>query len=180
MNHNASGETVHYTIQSSPIGQLLIAAVDREIVRVAFQNQNFENVLAELQHQFGGPVQQDDSALEFATTQVEEYFRGFRKDFELPVRPVAGNGFRFDVQGKLSTIPYGQTRSYGEFAAQLDRPGAARSVGSACASNPVPLIQPCHRVVRADGTPGEFIGTAAVKNYLLAFERGEAPDAPAL
>ena len=180
MNRSASEETVHYTIHPSPIGQLLIVAVGDEIVRVAFQNQNFDNVIDELQIEFGGAIQRDDEALEFAITQVEEYFHGSRKDFDLPVRPVAENGFRCHVQEKLHTIPYGQTRSYGEFAAQLARPGAARAVGSACANNPVPLIQPCHRVVRADGSIGEFIGTAAVKNYLLAFERGEAPDAPAL
>lgn len=180
MNRNASDKTVYYTIQPSPIGQLLVAAIGHEVVRLAFQNQNFETVLAELQTQFGAPVQQDDTALEFVTVQLDEYFRGLRKDFELDTRPAAEDGFRMDVQGQLATIPYGQTRSYGQFAAQLDRPGAARAVGSACANNPVPLIQPCHRVVRADGSVGEFIGTPAAKNYLLAFERGETPDAPTL
>lgn len=178
MNRSASDETVHYTIQPSPVGQLLIAAVDADIVRVAFQNQNVDDVLAELQTQYGGSVLQDDRPLAVAVAQIEEYFSRSRQGFDLPVRPAMQNGFRQEVQGKLHTIPYGQTRSYGEFANQVGRPGAARAIGSACATNPVPLIRPCHRVIRSDGSIGEYIGTTAVKNYLLAFERGETPDAP--
>ena len=179
MNRNAAQETVHYTIEPSPIGQLLIAAIGRDIVRVAFHNQDFQKILAELQTQFSGNVMRDDRALAFATTQFQEYFRGVRTEVQLRTRRPEEDGFWLQAQRQLATIPYGQTRSYGEFAAQLDRPGAARAVGSACAKNPIPLIQPCHRVVRADGTIGEFSGTPAAKNYLLAFERGEAPHAPA-
>lgn len=180
MNPNASDETVRYTIQASPIGQLLIAAIGHEVIRVAFQSQNFEAILADVQSQFGGSAHRDDSALEFATTQLNEYFRGARQNFDLATRPLTEDGFRRTVQGQLATIPYGQTRSYGQLAAQLDRPGAARAVGSACANNPIPLIQPCHRVVRGDGSIGEYLGTRAAKNYLLAFERGETTDAPTL
>lgn len=178
MAHTAVPETVRYTIYASPIGQLLIAAIDQEIVRVAFQNQEFETVIAGLQAQFGGPVRRDDSALQLATDQFEEYFAGIRRDFQLPTRQMSPDRFNSQVQQGLATIPYGETRSYGEFAAELARPGAARAVGSACARNPMPLIQPCHRVVRADGTIGDFSGTPAAKKYLLAFERGENPHAP--
>lgn len=178
MTHTAVPETVHYTIQTSPIGQLLIAAINQEIVRVAFHNQDFDTVITGLQTQFGGPVHRDDSALQFATDQFEEYFAGTRYSFQLPTRQISPDRFNSQVQQRLTAIPYGQTRSYGEFAAELARPGAARAVGSACARNPMPLIQPCHRVVRADGTIGDFSGTPAAKKYLLAFERGENPDAP--
>lgn len=178
MTHTAAPETVHYTIQPSPIGPLLIASIRHEIVRVAFQNQDFDSVLTGLQEQFGGPVQRDDHALRFATAQLEEYFAGTRQNFDVPTRQLSPDRFNSEVQQQLATIPYGETRSYGQFAEQLARPGAARAVGSACAKNPMPLIQPCHRVVRADGTIGDFSGTPAAKEYLLALERGEQPDAP--
>ena len=178
MTRSASSETVRYAILPSPIGELLVAAIDREIVHVAFQNHDFERVIEQLQTQFGGPVLRDDLALEFATRQFEEYFTGTRKDFDLPTRQAMPDRFLSEVQQHLVTIPYGETLSYGQLAMRLARPGAARAVGSACARNPMPLIQPCHRVVRADGSFGEFSGTPGAKRYLLAFERGEAPDAP--
>lgn len=178
MTHTAVSETVHYTVQASPIGQLLIAAINQEIVRVAFHNQDFDTVINGLQAQFGGLVHRDDTALQFAINQFEEYFAGTRHEFQLPTRQISPDRFNSQVQQRLATIPYGETRSYGEFATELSRPGAARAVGSACARNPMPLIQPCHRIVRADGTIGDFSGTPEAKKYLLAFERGENPDAP--
>lgn len=178
MTHTAVSETVHYTVQASPIGQLLIAAINQEIVRVAFHNQDFDTVINGLQAQFSGPVHRDDTALQFAINQFEEYFAGTRHEFQLPTRQISPDRFNSQVQQRLATIPYGETRSYGEFATELSRPGAARAVGSACARNPMPLIQPCHRIVRADGTIGDFSGTPEAKKYLLAFERGENPDAP--
>lgn len=170
---------LRYTIISSPIGKLLIAANGQTIVRVAFENQNFDNTLETLATQWGAPAQHDDKALTFATEQFEEYFSGQRKDFDLPTHQPKNPQFLHKVQQGLANIPYGQTTSYGLLASTLGHPGAARAVGSACARNPMPIIQPCHRVVRSDGTYGAFSGTPGAKDYLLAFERGDAPDAPA-
>lgn len=177
-------DTVHaaanrYTIIPSPIGELLIAAQEARIVHVAFENHDFASVLERLEGQFGAPVLRDDETLRYATEQFDEYFAGTRESFELPIQ--RGNTERFitTVQQNLATIPYGETRSYGQLAQQLNKPGAARAVGSACARNPMPIIQPCHRVVRADGTYGEFSGTPGAKKYLLALERGEKSDATA-
>jgi len=177
MSRTTTPETVRYAILPSPIGELLVAAIDQEVVHVAFQNHNFERVIERLQTQFGGPVLRDDEALKFATQQFEEYFAGTRKSFELATRQPTPDRFLSEVQQSLATIPYGETLSYGELAIRLARPGAARAVGSACARNPMPLIQPCHRVVRADGSYGEFSGTPEAKEYLLAFERGDRPHA---
>lgn len=171
--------TVRYALVSSPIGPLLVAAVDQEIVQVAFENQNFARVLEQLQATFGLPVQRDDDALAFAADQFGEYFAGTRKTFDLPTYQGAADRFITRVQHHLVTIPYGQTRTYGQLATELEKPGAARAVGSACARNPLPLLQPCHRVVRSDGTMGEFSGTPRAKQYLLALEAGEHPEPPA-
>lgn len=171
-------DPVYYSIMSSPIGELLVAAIGTEVVHLAFENHDFRRVRAQLAETFGGPVVHDDPAVAFATKQLEEYFAGTRQTFDLAIRQPPGQRFLTTVQQQLVTIPYGQTRSYGELAQQLDRPGAARAVGTACAKNPIPVIQPCHRVVRADGSFGEFSGLPGAKAYLVAFERGEQPDAP--
>lgn len=178
MSDTAQSVTIRYAIMPSPIGELFIAATASAVVHLAFENHDFHSVRAKLEAAYGMPVQRDDAALEYATQQLAEYFAGTRKYFELPVQQPAPDRFMTRVQQNLSSIPYGETRSYGQFATQLENPGAARAVGSACARNPIPLIQPCHRVVRSDGSHGEFSGTAGAKQYLLAFERGERPNAP--
>src|SRR5690625_4640450 len=178
MIHNGDNAIVRYTSQRLSIGEILIAAIDQAIVAVAFENQDFSRVIAKLQTQFGGSVERDDDALKFATNQFEENFAGSRQAFELDTHQADGERFISLVQQQLATIPYGATLSYGELADRLGRPGAARAVGSACARNPIPLIQPCHRVVRADGRTGELSGTTEARTYLLSLERGDNPYAP--
>lgn len=178
MSDNAQTTAIRYAIMPSPIGQLLIAATDSGVVQLAFENQEFDRVVKRLEDQFGA-VERDDEALHDVIRQLEEYFGGTRKSFDLSIQQATPDGFMTTVQQTLETIPYGQTLSYGQLAQQLDKPGAARAVGTACAKNPIPLIQPCHRVVRSDGSFGEYSGTPEAKQYLLAFERGENPHAPA-
>lgn len=178
MSETATTSTIRYGLVPSPIGPLLVAAIGDEIIQVAFENQNFDRILGQLQTKFSLPVRRDDEALLFAANQLDEYFAGSRQDFDLPIHQPSPERFITLVQQHLVTIPYGQTRTYGQLAAELEKPGAARAVGSACARNPLPLLQPCHRVVRSDGTPGEFSGTPRAKQYLLAFEAGEHPEPP--
>lgn len=178
MSETIPATTIRYAFVPSPIGPLLVAAIDQEIVQVAFENQNFDRVLAELQTKFELPIARDDDALTLAAEQLDEYFAGTRENFDLPTHKNSADRFITQVQHHLVTIPYGQTRTYGQLAAELDKPGAARAVGSACARNPLPLLQPCHRVVRSDGTMGEFSGTPRAKQYLLALEAGEHPESP--
>src|SRR5699024_358496 len=166
---------LQYTIISSPIGDLLIAAVGAQVIRVAFQAQGFPQVLDALGNQFGPAAQHDDETLIHAAQQFDEYFAGRRQVFKLPLYQYSTQSFGRVVQQHLTTIPYGQTRSYSQLAEQLGKPGAARAVGSACANNPLPLIQPCHRVVRADGSYGQYSGSPETKSYLLPLERGETP-----
>ncbi|OAV60268.1 methylated-DNA--[protein]-cysteine S-methyltransferase [Enteractinococcus helveticum] len=170
--------TIRYAFVPSPIGPLLVAPIDQDIVQVAFKNQNFERVLEQLRTRFGLSVEYDDDALAFAAEQLNEYFAGTRQSFDVPIHRNTTDRFMTRVQQHLVTIACGQTRTYGQLATELKKPGAARAVGSACARNPLPLLQPCHRVVRSDGTLGEFNGTPRAKHYVLALEAGENPEPP--
>ncbi|MEE8522805.1 MAG: methylated-DNA--[protein]-cysteine S-methyltransferase [Thermoanaerobaculia bacterium] len=109
-----------------------------------------------------------------AVEQLREYFAGERRHFDLDLAP-RGSGFQQQVWRYLTGIPFGETRSYGEIAEHLGRPGAARAVGRANATNPIPIVVPCHRVVGADGSLTGYVGGLAIKQGLLELEgwRGE-------
>ena len=113
-----------------------------------------------------------------ARAQLEEYFRGERRTFELDLAP-AGTAFQRRVWEALRRIPYGRTASYGEIARELGMPGASRAVGQANNRNPLPIVVPCHRVIGADTSVTGFGGGIAIKRALLDFERGQASLFPA-
>lgn len=110
--------------------------------------------------------------LKTAGTQLMEYFQGKRKEFSLPLSP-QGTEFQRKVWETLCTIPYGQTRSYGEIAAQIGNPKACRAVGGANNKNPIMIFIPCHRVIGADGSLVGFGGGLRAKRYMLDLEKGE-------
>ncbi|MFD1826411.1 MULTISPECIES: methylated-DNA--[protein]-cysteine S-methyltransferase [Mumia] len=114
-----------------------------------------------------------DPVLEAAVTQLREYFAGERTDFDLPLGPRKGSAFQRAVWKELAAIPFGETATYGEIAARLELgPFGARAVGSANASNPIPVVVPCHRVVGANGTLTGYAGGLHRKQTLLDLERG--------
>src|SRR4051794_39712871 len=113
---------------------------------------------------------EDPAALADVTRQLDEYFAGTRTDFDLEVAP-RGTPFQLEVWRQLCRIPYGETISYGELARRVDRPGAARAVGSANGQNPIAIIVPCHRVIGADGSLTGFGGGLPWKRWLLAREQ---------
>lgn len=108
-------------------------------------------------------------ALALAARQLEEYFSGHRRRFDVALAPVAATGFRRAVRDALCEIPYGEVRTYAQVARRIAKPGAARAVGNANHENPFPIIVPCHRVVAANGLGG-YGGGDKVKRYLLALE----------
>ncbi len=114
----------------------------------------------------------DEAAVGHVRKQLDEYFAGERKVFDLDVLP-AGTAFQHEVWSALQRIPYGQTRSYGDVAEQLGRPDAARAVGRANGSNPISIVVPCHRVIGRDGSMTGFGGGTDVKARLLALEQGQ-------
>ena len=186
---------VAYRVVDSPIGALLLAATPDGLVYVAFEVETTDEVLEMLATRVGprvvrvhAPTQTDstqtvDTAthgdvptsdvagiLDAATGQLAEYLAGKRRDFDLPLDTRLATGFRGHVQRHLADIGYGRTATYKELAAELDRPGAVRAVGTACATNPLPLVWPCHRILRSDGGLGGYRGGLEAKQHLLAME----------
>lgn len=160
---------VAWGIVGTRIGPLLLAATDQGLVRVAFADEDHEAVLAVLAARVG-PTRHDPARVAQAAGEIEEYLAGARRAFDTPIDRRLATGFRRAVQEHLTTIPYGATRTYGQVAAEVGNAGAVRAVGSACATNPLPVVVPCHRVVRADGTIGRYGGGSVVKAALLSLE----------
>jgi methylated-DNA-[protein]-cysteine S-methyltransferase len=161
---------VAYTTVGSPVGQLLLAATPSGLVRVAFEVEGFDQVLATLASRLSPRVLRAPDRLVPAVRQIEEYFAGTRTLFEVPLDFSLSSGFRQLVQRHLTQIPYGRTESYKEVASVVGNPGAVRAVGSACATNPLPVVVPCHRVLRTGGALGGYVGGLHVKSALLALE----------
>lgn len=157
---------------SAPIGELEIAATEHGIAMIAFGRAEFERKLR-LMPELSLATEPDATAskwIDQAISELEEYFAGKRRDFSVPLDWLGATGFRPQTQDLLANIPYGETVTYGELAEMAGRPRAARAAGSACATNPLPLLRPCHRVLRSDGSIGQYGGTSEVKRYLLELE----------
>jgi methylated-DNA-[protein]-cysteine S-methyltransferase len=150
----------HRVIQS-PIGPLLLARDDEGLREIRFGK--------------GAPFAipsdwtRDDAALEDVTAQLDEYFAGRRKAFDLALAP-AGTGFQRSVWSALLTIPFGRTVSYLDVARTLGRPGSVRAVGAANGANPIPIVIPCHRVIGSDGSLTGYGGGLETKTWLLRHE----------
>jgi len=162
---------VAYRRVDSPVGPLLLAATPRGLARVAYAFEDHERVVADLAERLGPRVLHAPARLDTAARQLEEYFAGERRRFELDVDLVLSRGFRRTVLEYLRTIGYGETESYTEVAGHVGSPRAVRAVGSACATNPLPIVVPCHRVLRSDGTLGGYLGGLPAKALLLDLER---------
>lgn len=161
---------VAFRMLDSPVGELLLAATESGLVRIAFAVQNHDQVLQSLAATISPRVLRAPGRLDGAARQVDEYFAGRRTSFELPLDWRLSHGFRRTVLSHLPSIGYGHTASYAEIAAAAGSPRAVRAVGTACATNPLPLVVPCHRVVRSDGTAGRYAGGAVAKATLLKLE----------
>ena len=161
---------VAYTIVDTPVGPLLLAATLAGLVRVAYQIENHDRVLETLATRLSPRVLRAPKRLEAAARQLDEYFSGTRRSFDLPLDLSLSRGFRRTVQQHLPEIGYGRTESYGDVARLVGNPRAVRAVGTACATNPLPVVVPCHRVLRSDGSLGGYAGGAAAKKALLSLE----------
>jgi methylated-DNA-[protein]-cysteine S-methyltransferase len=161
---------VSYRTVDSPIGSLLLAATAEGLVRVAFEREDHDAVLARLATEISPRILRAPHRLDGAASQLDEYFSGRRRSFDVPIDLQLAHGFRRKVLTHLRDIAYGETASYAMVAAASGSPAAVRAVGSACASNPLPLVVPCHRVVRSDGSIGHYLGGTEAKQALLAME----------
>ena len=161
---------IAYRTVDSPVGPLLLAATDVGLVRVAYAREDHDTVLQSLADRISPRVLRAPARLDPAARELEEYFTGGRQAFDLPLDWRLSAGFRAAVLHRLPDIGYGHTASYAAVAALAGNPKAVRAVGTACATNPLPVVVPCHRVVRSDGSMGGYLGGVEAKRTLLTLE----------
>jgi methylated-DNA-[protein]-cysteine S-methyltransferase len=161
---------VAYRTIDSPVGSLLLAATEKGLVRVAFEREDHDRVLDLLATKVSPRILRAPARLDQAAFELDQYFAGARSAFDLPLDHSLSHGFRQVVQRYLPTIAYGHTQSYAQVARQVGHPNAVRAVGSACATNALPIVVPCHRVIRTDGTLGGYVGGLEAKTSLLELE----------
>jgi methylated-DNA-[protein]-cysteine S-methyltransferase len=162
---------IAYRTVDSPVGALLIAATPTGLVRVAFGIEDHDDVLQSLSDRISSRVLHAPGRLDTVARQLDEYFAGQRHTFDVALDWQLSKGFRRVVLEHLAVdIDYGTTASYGTLARMSGSPKAVRAVGTTCATNPIPVVVPCHRVIRSDGTMGNYRGGAAAKRALLDLE----------
>ncbi|AKC65725.1 MULTISPECIES: methylated-DNA--[protein]-cysteine S-methyltransferase [Bacillus] len=156
---------MYYTVYTAPIGALYILEKDGAIIEVKFDDESF--LVKEQRDHF---KQEDTPVLKEAKKQLDEYFKGDRKVFDLPLKQ-AGSPFQEQVWEALSTIPYGESKSYADIAEAIGNPKAVRAIGQANRRNALPIFIPCHRVIGKDRTLTGYAGTkTGMKAILLELE----------
>jgi methylated-DNA-[protein]-cysteine S-methyltransferase len=164
---------VAYTTLPSPLGELLVAATPRGLVRLAYLEDREEGgVLRDLAARLSPRVVEAPARLDAERRQLEAYFDRRLSAFELPVDLSLAGAFAIRVLKRTARIPFGSVSTYSEVAADIGHMRAARAVGNALGSNPIPIVVPCHRVVRSGGGMGGYTGGVHRKERLLEIERG--------
>jgi methylated-DNA-[protein]-cysteine S-methyltransferase len=161
---------VAYTTTDSPFGPLLLAKTRRGLVRVGLPNQDTDELLVDLSDRVSPRVLEAPAELDEVRRELDLYFAGELDRFDLPLDWRLSGGFRQRVLRAINRIPYGQTRSYTEMARKAGNERAVRAAGTACGSNPIPLVVPCHRVLRTGGALGGYGGGLPMKQALLELE----------
>lgn len=159
-----------YRTLDTALGSLLLVATPAGLVRVAFAREGHDEVLATLAGRISPRVLRAPGRLDDPARQLEDYLAGRRHTFDLPLDLRLAAGYRREVLDHLRVIGYGRTETYAAVARATGRPAAVRAVGTACATNPLPLVVPCHRVLRSDGALGGYLGGPEAKATLLALE----------
>ena len=161
---------VAYANVDSPFGPLLVAATPQGLVRVNLPAYDPEQTLEELAARISPRVLEAPARLDDARRELDLYFEGKLTEFDLPLDWRLTDGFRKKVQRAIARIPYGKTRSYTEIARSAGNERAVRAAGTACGSNPLPIVVPCHRVLRSGGALGGYGGGLPAKRTLLELE----------
>jgi AraC family transcriptional regulator of adaptative response/methylated-DNA-[protein]-cysteine methyltransferase len=169
------GARINYTITRSPLGQLLVAATARGVCAVKLGDSD-EALLSDLIKEYpAAEIERMDAALQRSVELLLDYLAGKQPQLDLPL-DIQATAFQWQVWRELRAIPYGKTRSYAEVAQAMGQPKAARAIGRACASNPVALVIPCHRVIREDQSLGGYRWGLERKKRLLENEKQPGPD----
>ncbi len=159
-----------YAEVDSPLGRLLAVATPRGLVHLGYPNRPVDAQLEELAERISPRIVETPAELDPVRRQLDEYFAGHRRDFELDLDWQLSSGFARTVLERTAAIPFGETRTYGEMAAAAGSPRAFRAAGTALGSNSIPIVVPCHRVLRAGGGLGGYGGGLDVKRELLTLE----------
>jgi methylated-DNA-[protein]-cysteine S-methyltransferase len=165
---------VAYRTVDSPVGPLLLAGTEQGLIRIAFAGEGHDAVLQALADKISPRVLHAPARLDAAARELAEYFAGQRRGFDLPLDWRLSAGFRRTVLSHLPEIGYGHTASYAAIARLAGNPRAIRAAATACATNPLPVVVPCHRVVLADGRIGNYRGGPEAKRTLLTLEEEAA------
>ena len=161
---------VAYRTVDTPVGPLLLAATEAGLVRVAYASEGHDAVLEALADRISPRILNAPARLDAPARELDEYFAGRRRSFDLPLDWQLSAGFRRAVLSHLPEIGYGHTASYATAASLAGNPKAVRAAASACATNPLPVVVPCHRVIYADGRIGRYLGGPDAKRTLLTLE----------
>ncbi|MEO8092519.1 MAG: methylated-DNA--[protein]-cysteine S-methyltransferase [bacterium] len=162
---------VAYDTVDTPVGRMLVATTPRGLVRLELPGQSFEQVLEDLAARVSPRLLELARRTDDVRRQLDEYFAGSRREFDLPLdwRLVRGE-FARRLLGNMTRVPYGEAITYTQAAAQAGSPRGSRAAGNALGSNPIPVIVPCHRVVRTGGAIGGYGGGPETKRFLLRHE----------
>jgi methylated-DNA-[protein]-cysteine S-methyltransferase len=161
---------VAYASADSPFGTLLLARTPQGLVRLALPTEDVEATLSDLAARISPRVLEAPAQLDRERRELEDYFEGRRQEFDLPIDWQLSHGFLLRARQGIAAIPYGETRTYADLARGAGNERAVRAAGSACSRNPIPLVVPCHRVVRSDGSMGLYAGGVEMKRKLLELE----------
>lgn len=161
---------VAYASVDSPFGSLLVAATPRGLVKLSLPNYDPDETLEDLAVRISPRVVEAPVRLDDARRQLDLYFEGELREFDLPLDWRLSKGFRLRALRAIDRIPYGKTRSYTEIAHRAGNERAVRAAGTACGSNPIPIVVPCHRVLRSGGALGGYGGGLPMKEALLEME----------
>jgi methylated-DNA-[protein]-cysteine S-methyltransferase len=166
---------VAFEQHDSPLGTLLVGATAEGLVRVGLPSEDTDEILQQLADRISRRVlRAPRGSLTQTRHELDEYFEGTRRGFDVPLDWQLAHGFRREVLRATAEIPYGRTSSYREVATRAGSPGAVRAAGTALATNPLPIVVPCHRVLRTGGALGAYRGGPAAKAALLALEEAHA------
>lgn len=159
--------TIYVDELDSPVGKLRLIADETGLRNILFEHERHPKMMPANAVRLSHP--QQSTVITTTRSQLDEYFAGNRKTFNLPLHPI-GTVFQQTVWRELSNIPYGITISYGELARRIDNPAAVRAVGAANGRNPLPIVVPCHRVIGSNGSLTGFGGGLPIKQFLLLLE----------
>lgn len=161
---------VAYRTVDTPVGTLLLAATETALIRVAYETEGHDEVLATLAARISPRILHAPGRLDAAARELDEYFAGRRTGFDLPIDWSLTRGFAGDVLRQTARIPFGKTSTYAEVAGRAGSPRAVRAAGNALGANPLPVVVPCHRVLRTGGALGGYTGGIERKQFLLRLE----------